>query len=105
MIDGQARGFWRQDEIEGIAPQGFDLHGHVDIEVVCFLREPDLDDPVALQIEMFIAPLRRRRDGELMVDDALRPVDARVETQPLRAEPHRTRILIVGAMLDVEEHR
>ena len=85
MGDGQNRRFRGQDEIEGIVSQGFDLHGHLDIEVVCFPLEPDLGHPVSLEIEIFIASQRHRGDVELMVDDSLRPIIARIETQPLRA--------------------
>jgi hypothetical protein len=85
MGNGQNRCFRRQDEVEGVAPQGFDLHGYLDIEIVRLLPEPDLCDPVPLQIEMFIAPQGRRGDAKLMVDDSLRAIVAGVEAQPLRA--------------------
>jgi hypothetical protein len=104
MVDGQDRRFRCQNELEGITSQGFDLHGHLDIEVVRFLLKPDLGHPVSLEIEMFIAPYRHRGDIELMSDDSLRPIVARVKPQPLRAEPHRLRIAIVGVVSDCEVH-
>jgi hypothetical protein len=50
-----------QNGLSERASHGFDLHGHLDIEVVRFLVEPDLGHPVSLEVEMFIAP--RRREG------------------------------------------
>jgi hypothetical protein len=54
---------------------------------------------------MFIAPHRHRSDVVLMVDDLLRPIVARVETQPLRAWSHWMRIAIAGVMADSEVHK
>ncbi len=56
VVERQHRRLRGKDEIEGIAAQGLDLHGHLDIELVCFLLEPDLGHQVSLKIEMVITP-------------------------------------------------
>jgi hypothetical protein len=80
MIDRQHRRFRHHEEIEGIATQGLDLHGYLDIEVVYFLLEPDLGHPVSLQVEMLITPQRYRTHDQLMADDSLRSIVARMKT-------------------------
>ena len=68
-----------------------------------FALKPDLSDAITFQVEMFILSVRCGTDVELMSDDALRAVAARVKAELLRAQTHGMRIVIAGTMLDVEK--
>jgi hypothetical protein len=86
MIDWQRSGRWIQDKIEGIVPQGFNLHRQLNFQMVGFRLEPDLRYPVALKVDVFIASLRYRRDIQLVINDALGAVVARTKAQLMWAE-------------------
>lgn len=104
VIDGQMNRFGSQDEIEDIGSQGLNLHGHGDIEMIGFLRKPNLGYTVSLKIEMLVPALWHGRDHDFMIDDPLGAVVAGMETQLLRTQANGTRVSIMGLMLDREAH-
>ena len=84
--------------------QGFDLHRHIDVEMIRCLFEPGLGHKVSLEIKMVISPEWCWINVELMLDDTLCSIVARMKPQSLRVHQNRLRITIMCAMSYSKAH-